>query len=165
MGPFRATLVAITRDRLALAAFPLTAVGALALFIVVPVVSTPGNTIAFQLSITRPLDWLLMGVLALFIGATVAVEIAARRRQRGRITTAVARTTLGGASGLFGVLVGTAACTSCLASILGLVGIGFGGTLFVLQHRTPFLIGAIALSVGVLALAMRRLYRSCASCA
>ena len=120
-----------------------------ALFIFIPVATTPGNTLAFQLSIFRVQNYFLMVFLALLVGLNFSMNIYVWREQRQsvNISKSVASGTAAGFGGVFAAIVGTATCVSCLAFLFGIVGLGIGSVAFVLKHQTFFLLGAIALVV------------------
>lgn len=69
-----------------------------------------------------------------------------------------------GISGVFGALVGTASCASCLASVFGLMGVGVGSALFVLSYQMYFLLGAIVLMSVSLYVTARKINNTCVSC-
>lgn len=84
-----------------------------ALFVTIPVFTIPGNSFGFQLSIFRTQDYVLMALLAILVGlhaAFLAFDWRVRReaRQIQKMTQGAATGTLG----IFGAVVGTAACAS-----------------------------------------------------
>jgi len=128
------------------------------LFVFIPVVTTPGNTLAFQLSIFRGQDYFLMLFLALLVGLNFSMYIFAHTSQSAVSGTAV------GFGGAFAAIVGTAACASCLAFFFGIMGLGVGSVIFVLKYQTFFFLGAIALIVLSLYFTARKVNKHCASC-
>ena len=104
-------------------------------FVLVPVFSVSGNTIAIQLDIFTVRDYgimVLLGTLSsLFI--TMHIYAAQSNKKAQGVGTAV-----GGAGGLFAGIAGTAFCASCLAPLFAMFGIGFGGVIFVLEYRFYF---------------------------
>ncbi len=117
------------------------------LYVFVPVWTTPGNELAYQLSVLRVRDWLLMVFLSVLSAVVLVMQWHILRQKKSR-KQALASSAQGGATGaasLFAALVGTAACSSCLAGVLALLGFGFGTTLFILQYGTYFMLGAILL--------------------
>ncbi|MBI1960764.1 MAG: hypothetical protein HYS43_00595 [Candidatus Liptonbacteria bacterium] len=131
------------------------------LFVLIPIITTPGNTLAFQLSIFRVRDYALMVSLALLVGLNFSMNIYARREQK---RSAAVSGSAAGIGGIFGAIVGTASCTSCLAYLFGIMGLGFGSVAFVLEYQTFFLLGAIALVVLALYFAARKINKACDSC-
>lgn len=141
------------------------------LFIFIPVVAIPGNTLTFQLSIFRPQDYFLMIFLALLVGLNFSMNIYIWRKQKqaARISASVAkssaaRSTVAGFGGTFAAIVGTAACSSCLATLFGILGLGIGSVAFVLKYQTLFLLGAIALVLVSLYFTAGKVNKHCAVC-
>jgi len=66
--------------------------------------------------------------------------------------------------GIFGTVVGAAACASCLASLFGLIGLGTGSVFFVLQNQIYFFLGAIIAMLISLYFAARKVKRACDKC-
>lgn len=137
-----------------------------ALFVFIPVVTTPGNTLVFQLSIFRAQDYFLMILLALLVGFNFSMNIFAWRKlkQSANISQSAASGATAGFGGAFAAIVGTATCASCLAFLFGIVGLGIGSVAFVLKYQTFFLLGAIALVLLSLYFTARKVNRHCASC-
>ncbi|KKU12475.1 hypothetical protein A3G55_01820 [Candidatus Giovannonibacteria bacterium RIFCSPLOWO2_12_FULL_44_25] len=136
------------------------------LFVFIPVATTPGNTLAFQLSIFRVQDYFLMVFLAFLVGLNFSMNIYVwrKRRQSVNISKSAASGTAAGFGGAFAAIVGTATCASCLASLFGIMGLGIGSVAFVLKYQTLFLLGAIALVVISLYFTARKINRVCNSC-
>ncbi|MBI4130290.1 hypothetical protein HY468_03175, partial [Candidatus Roizmanbacteria bacterium] len=65
-------------------------------------------------------------------------------------------------SALFGGLLATAACSACVAAILGFL--GAGSVFFVLENQAIFVIGAIALVIVSLYFSSRRVQGYCKEC-
>ena len=136
------------------------------LFILIPLITIPGNDFWFQLSIFRTRDYILMAFLALLVGLNLALQTYnfKRKREAQKLSQSVMGGTVSGLSGIFGAVVGTAACASCLASFFGLIGLGTGSVFFVLQNQSYFLLGAIALMIISLYFAARKVNKVCDSC-
>lgn len=136
-----------------------------ALFIVIPLITIPGNDLMFQLKIFRISDYFLMIFLAILVGLNLALQVYSFKQKRARnITQSVAGGAISGVSGIFGAIVGTAACASCLASLFGLVGLGTGSLFFVLKNQQLFLFGAITFMLISLYFAARKVNKVCISC-
>lgn len=145
-----------------------------ALFVFIPVATTPGNTLAFQLSIFRVQDYFLMTLLAFLVGLNFSMNIYAwrkskrfdyaQRKQSANISQSAASGAAAGFGGAFAAIVGTATCASCLAFLFGIVGLGIGSVAFVLKYQTFFLLGAIALVLFSLYFTARKVNKHCASC-
>lgn len=148
-----------------------------ALFVFIPVATTPGNTLAFQLSIFRAQDYVLMIFLALLVGLNFSMNIYVWRKQKQSVNISKsaaspvrnsisngASGTAAGFGGVFAAIVGTATCASCLAFLFGIVGLGIGSVAFVLKYQTFFILGAIALVLLSLYFTARKVNKHCASC-
>lgn len=142
------------------------AVSFFALFIAIPVFTIPGNSLAFQLSIFRTRDYMLMIFLAVLVGLNFAMQAYSWKelKKRESISQSAVQGTVSGVMGIFGAVVGTAACASCLASLFGLIGLGTGSVFFVLKNQSSFLLGAILLMLISLYFAAQKINRVCDSC-
>lgn len=136
-------------------------------FIFIPLVSIPGNYLRFQLSIYSRENYILMTSLALLIGVTFTTQIYAARKQRAlrkSLPLVLQGGALSSASGIFGSIVGTASCASCLASLFGLIGLGTGSVFFVIDKQNYFLWGSILIMLISLYFAARKIDAVCTSC-
>lgn len=136
----------------------------IAAYVFIPVWLTPGNSIAFQLQILRPRDYLLFAVLSFVTALLVMMQMYIIRKSRVRknVAAAVGSGGAGAYSALFGGLLATAACSSCVAVLLGFL--GAGGVLFVVNYRWYFIVGAIALVLIALYFTARRVNGICEDC-
>jgi len=131
-------------------------------YILFPVWLTPGNTLAFQLSLFTPRDYLLF----LFLSAVTALLILMQvflfiRSKRGR-ASAVGRGSIGIFSALFAGLLATAACSSCILAVFGFL--GAGSIFFTLGHQPYFVYGGILLVLVGLYFSARRVQGYCKDC-
>jgi len=133
-----------------------------ALFVLIPVWTVSGNTLATQLDIFTARDYavlvLLSSLSSLFI--TMQVYVMRQKRKIGGVSTATA----GGLGALFAGVAGTAFCASCLAPLFAIFGIGFGGVVFVLNYRWYFVVAIILLMLIAIYLTARKMNRVCNSC-
>lgn len=160
---FSATIRVLKQPRCALLCIAVALIF-FALFIAVPVFTTPGNSFGFQLSIFRTWDYALMSLLALLVGLNSAFVFQTWRQKRNVKKTSLAHGAVTGLSGIFGAVVGTAACASCLAALFGLIGLGTGSVFFVLKNQPYFLLGAIAFMLVSLYFSARKINKVCTSC-
>lgn len=136
-----------------------------ALFVALPIFTTPGNSFGFQLSIFRTQDFVLMSLLALLVGLNTAfVALDWQQKRDARQIQKVAQGAATGTLGIFGAVVGTAACASCLASLFGLIGLGTGSVFFVLKNQSYFLLGSLSLILVSLYFSARKINRVCTLC-
>lgn len=132
------------------------------LFAFIPVWTVSGNTIATQLDIFTPRDFLLLILLSSLSSLFMTMQVYVmryRRKPEGISTTAA-----GGLGALFAGIAGTAFCASCLAPLFALFGIGFGGVVFVLEYRFYFVAGITLLMLIAIYLTARKINKVCASC-
>ncbi|MDE2078919.1 MAG: hypothetical protein KGI73_00880 [Patescibacteria group bacterium] len=134
----------------------------IAAYLFLPVWLTPGNTLAFQLGLFTTRDYLLF----LFLSASTALLMLMQvfvfvRSRRARIG-AVGQGSVGLASALFAGLLATAACSSCIAAVIGFL--GAGSVFFVVGHQWYFVYGGIALVLVGLYFSARRVQVYCEDC-
>lgn len=154
------------KDRNSLIVFVIVALALFSLFIAMPIFTIPGNTLQFQLKTFRAQDYTLMLFLSILAGLNVALYWFSfrQRKENGVVSQAVAGGTASSIAGIFGAIVGTATCASCLAVIFGLIGLGTGSVFFVLKNQSYFLFGAIAVLLISLYFGSRKVSRICSSC-
>ncbi|TAK03803.1 hypothetical protein EPO34_01415 [Patescibacteria group bacterium] len=118
------------------------ALAVFALLILVPVYTTPGNDILFQLHITPWEVIVLMGLLSVLNGLLFVMYRHAKRNEKRRPSTKEATTLLGiaGAS-----VLSTLACAACYSSVLAVFGVG--GTAFIVTNRWWFSAAAIGITL------------------
>lgn len=106
------------------------------LFIYIPVIRVPGNTLAFQISLFTFTDWFLLILLSGLTAISLAMNIfVAKRDLKSTLNTkTIGRGGFGALSGILGSVFGpTASCSSCVGSFFGFL--GAGGVLFLLKYR------------------------------
>jgi len=97
-----------------------------AAYILIPVWLTPGNSIAFQLSLFQTRDYFLFAALSLLISLLVVMQLfifKQARKGKDKIG-AIGQGSIGASSALFGGMLVTTACSSCIAAIVGFLGTG-----------------------------------------
>lgn len=167
MNAIRFAISRVLTDKSALGVFVVSASLLLVLFIAIPVVTIPGNTLQFQLETFGVRDYVLMIALAALAGLNFGLNWFALKQKKNQTSTASASVAGGvtsGVAGVFGAMVGTASCASCLAALFALVGLGTGSVLFVLDHQTYFLLGSMALLLISLYFISRKINKMCTSC-
>lgn len=134
------------------------------ILIAFPAKTIPGNSFAFQLSLMRPSDHLLLAFLSLITGLNLTFHLYLFRRKResfSPIRTA-SDSALGIFSGLVASVFGTATCGVCIATIFGYF--GFGTVLFLLTWRLYIVGLAIFLSLISLYFLSRKITSVCKAC-
>lgn len=135
------------------------ALAVFALFVFVPVFTTPGNDLAFQLHL---LSWPVIGlmvVLSVLNGVLVQMQLWLRRHK-------LVSHNVKHAAGAMGILVSsiaaTMACAACYSSLLALFGLG--GTIFVATYRWWFAAFAFSLTLFALYHTSRQVLGLCDTC-
>jgi len=134
----------------------------IAVYIVLPVWLTPGNTLTFQLSLFTPRDYLLFLFLSVVTALLILMQVFLFVRSRRGRASAVGRGGIGIFSALFAGLLATAACSSCILAVFGFL--GAGSIFFTLGHQTYFVYGGILLVLIGLYFSARRVQGYCESC-
>lgn len=154
------------KDKKSLTIFIASTLILFALLIAIPIWTTPGNTIEFQFKIFRMKDYVLMVTLSILAGLNFATYWYGFKLKRN--TQAVAQSITGGTvvgvASIFGAIVGTAACASCLVSLFAIIGLEAGSAIFILENQSYFLLGAIAVMLASLYFATRKVNGICKSC-
>ena len=130
-------------------------------YIFIPVWLTPGNTLAFQMSLFKTKDYVLFFILSTVTALLLLMQVFLFQSKKHR-TKAVSQGGVGIFSALFGGLLATAACSSCIAAILGFL--GAGSIFFVLENQPYIVLGAIVLVVASLYFSARRVLGYCSEC-
>lgn len=166
MGQIYLVIINVFKERNYFLAFVLIAMVFFGLFIYIPVMTIPGNDMRFQLSIYSQKDYVLMFLLAMLVGLNFSLQIYSFKKQRKQhdLLKSTGQAAVSGISGVFGVIVGTAACVSCLAFFFGLIGLGVGSTIFVLNNQSYFLVGAIILLIISLYYTSKKVNGICNNC-
>lgn len=131
-------------------------------YVLVPVWLTPGNTFSFQLSLLRPTDYLLFLALSAVTALLVLMQAFLFFRSKKGRAGAVGQGSVGAFSGIFGGLLATAVCSSCIAVILGFL--GAGSIFFILENQLYVAAIAIALVLIGLYFSARRVQGYCEDC-
>lgn len=131
----------------------------------IPVRTTPGNDLAFQLSLLTSKDYMLLITLSVLTALSLVMNIYLFREQydaKARLAT-VSQGSAGSVfAGLVGSLFGTASCGYCVASLFGFL--GAGSIMFLLQYRHIVTITAIALLVVSLYFTAQKVLGICNVC-
>lgn len=134
-----------------------------ATYVFLPVWLIRGNSLRFQLQLLRVQDHVLFAILSVATALLVLMQVFLFQRTRGSAKlSAVGRGGVGVWSAVFGGLLATAACSSCIAAFLGFL--GAGSTLFIVRHRTPVVLLAFAVVLVALFATARRVqgyYEEC----
>ena len=139
-----------------------------ALFIVLPIIIESGGitglsyALGWVVRFLRFQDYATMAGLSLLYALYVPMQVYAFRQKKEYVGIGAA--VGGGAGTLFAGIAGTAFCASCLAPLLGLFGIGFGGVLFVLEYRFYFVFAIVLLMLTSIYYTARKIKNVCETC-
>ena len=143
------------------------ALGAVVIFVAymfIPVWTIPGNSIEFQLSLLRIQDYILFSALSVVTALLTTMQIflfVKNKETKSRLQVAGQRS-VSLSSAMFGGLLATAACSSCIAAILGFM--GAGTVFFVLDYQMYFVaVAFILVAIGIYYTA-RRVNGYCEDC-
>jgi len=131
------------------------------LFVLIPTISIPGNTFFYQLSLFTPLDLVITISISILYAIFVTMQIYSMRLKKH--IRDIGTTVGGGVGALFAGVAGTAFCASCLAPLFALLGIGFGGVLFVLEYRFYIVTAIVVLMIIAIYLIARSITNNCNS--
>jgi len=141
--------------------FILLSVAFFSAYIYIPIRLTPGNTLSFQLSLLKSKDFILFFILSTVTALLLLMQVFLFQSKRQRVQ-AVGQGGVGVFSALFAGLLATAACSSCIAAILGFL--GAGSIFFVLENQSYVVLGALVLVVVSLYFSSRRVLGYCLDC-
>ena len=131
------------------------------LFVLIPTISIPGNTFLYQLSLFTSLDLVVTISISILYAIFVTMQIYSMRLKKH--VRNIGTTVGGGVGALFAGVAGTAFCASCLAPLFALLGIGFGGVLFVLEYRFYIVTIIVVLMIIAIYLIARSITNNCNS--
>ena len=109
-------------------------------FVFIPILLIPANSLLFQLSVFIIRDYALLSTLSLLIGLMITMQVYSYKKTK---QLQAGKSIIGSSSGIIAGLFGTAGCSSCLASIFGFL--GAGNVFFLLEHQTYVVTASIML--------------------
>lgn len=134
-----------------------------ALLILIPVWTTPGNDVLFQLSILEPFVLGLMIALSVANGLLITMQLYIRSEVKHKADAAHTAAHAGTAfSVVVSSLVSTVACAACYSAVLSILGLGT--TAFIVEHRLWFAVAAMAISFAAIYYSAKRINNHCAVC-
>jgi len=136
----------------------LLAFSAFALFVLVPVWTTPGNDIRFQLSLLTRGTTTAMVILAVTNAVLISMHLHLRR-VKAKVATKEA---IGGLAVLGSSVIATLGCASCYSSILS--AFGLGGVIFFGKYHAYIVTAIIAVSLYAVWHTARRIEGLCDRC-
>lgn len=133
-------------------------------YLLLPVWLTPGNSLAFQVSLLTAKDYILFIALSFTTAVLILMHffLFLRSRDQKKKAKIVGQSGVSLSSALFGGLLATAACSACIASLIGFL--GAGSVFFVLKHQWYIVSVALALVLISLYFAAKKIQGYCQSC-
>ena len=130
------------------------------IFVLIPVLTIPANSISFQLSIFTIRDYTLISTLSILASFFIILQIYTYKivRDRKERVKVLGQGAVGGYGGLVAAVFGTAACASCLAALFGFLGLGT--VFFLIRYQWLICSGAILLIL----ISIYFTSKKCASC-
>ena len=116
----------------------------LVLYLGVPALFVPGETLPFELTHFTTLGGGALVLLALMSGALFTLEVYAFRISRAVAPSAVGESGAGLVASLLGGILAAASCGCGAGILLGAIGLG-GGALFVVAHQTAIIVAMLAI--------------------
>lgn len=133
-------------------------------FVLIPVLTIPGNSIDFQLGIFTERDYVILSLLSLLTSLFLIMQIFIFRNSanvKGKVASLGTGGT-GGSVAVVGSVFATAACSSCLFALFGFL--GFSTLIFLIERQWYILGGAIILILVSLYFTARKVNGICDSC-
>ena len=154
----------VLKNKIYLTGFIATSLVLFWLFVYIPVRTIPGNDFAFQLSILKPNDIFLLIILSLLtaLSLTLHIYMLQNKISTKRIGVTIGSGIFGSTMGIIGSLFATASCTTCVATLLGFLGVGT--VFFLLDHRQFIIAFSILLMLISIHFTVRKVLGICNSC-
>lgn len=133
------------------------------LLIMVPVLTTPGNSFFFQLSILETDVLIVMILLSIFNALLIKMQLYIRKTVKEKKKL---HQKAGEGATLIGIvmssLAATVACAACYSTVFAFIGLG--ATTFIVEHRIWITLIALALTLVAIYYSARRINNHCAVC-
>ena len=128
-------------------------------FMALPVFLIPGNDLAFQLTIFKAWNYVLLFVLSVLTSLLIVTNVYMyREAKKAQLGKAAA----GGSSAIFAGVFATAGCSSCFAALFGFLGVG--AVFFLVKYQWFIVSLSIAIMLLSLYLTSLRFKGVCKNC-
>ncbi len=136
--------------------------------LLIPVLTIPGNTFGFQISLLNFWSIILITLFSILFGLSIGMNVYYFSSNKVK-TASMARKGAGNTFiAMIGAMFSGPLCGSCIATILGLLGIGGAATLsitsFLFSYRTEILILSSLLLITSIYFTGRRINKTCDNC-
>ncbi len=136
--------------------------------ILIPTLTIPGNTLGFQISLLNLPSIALIIVFSILFGLSMSMNVYAISSNRARMASMAGREASTGIVSMIGAMFSGPLCASCIATILGLFGLGSATTLSIttilFSYRTEILVLSLILIITSIYFAGRRINKICEKC-
>lgn len=157
----------VLRNKIYLSIFIVLAAAFFVLLFQLSVITTPGNSVQFQLGLYQFKDWFLLVGISIANALFIAMQIYIYRLQKlnGRpvkLSGGAVTSGIGASSGIAASIFGTATCSICIAALFSFLSVN--SVLFLVNHKDFITVGAILLLLVSLVFTSRRFNSVCDDC-
>ncbi|HEC93899.1 MAG TPA: hypothetical protein ENI56_00815 [Candidatus Kaiserbacteria bacterium] len=141
-----------------------TAVFFFIIFLAIPIITIPANTLKFQLSLLTITDYITLTALAILGSLFLLMNIYAYKqsRQNKARLGVMAEGGFGGSSVILASIFGAASCPMCVVALFGFLGFGVVG--FLVQYQVWILIASLVLMFIPLYFTSQKIMGICKKC-
>lgn len=129
------------------------------IFVAIPTVSIPANSLSFQLTIFTLKDYTLLTTLSILTSLLIVMQIFTYKQAKICSSRSIATSS---GSAIVASLFGTASCSACLAAVFGFLGLGT--VFFLVKYQWLIVSVAIILMLISLYFTSLKLNGVCDSC-
>ena len=134
----------------------------LALYMLLPVATIPGNDISLQLSILEPLGIIATVLLSASIGLLISMQVYSYKIVKQNAALNAGQGTATGFTSIVSAIFSTASCTGCIATIFPFLS---SGVILFLAEQRWYVVGiTFALVIFSLYLTSKKVVNGCKSC-
>ncbi len=138
----------------------LAAISMLIVALFIPILTIPGNTIDFQLSLVTWDYALFLIIFSVLFGLSIGLHAYPSSNSDSSL---IGKGSGAGFAGILGTLFAGKLCPVCLSTILGMIGMG-GSALFLFSYRNEILIASAAILLLSIYLGAKKAARVCSNC-
>lgn len=156
----------ILKDRTCFAVIIVSSLFLFGIFIMIPVIAIPQNTLTTQLDALMLPDYFILILLALLSGLNFAIPVYSYKMRcaKNNLSAGTAEVMVSGTTGVLGAFIGTTACASCVIPLLTAIGLNSSTALFVLNNSFYFSIAALLILCFSLYWSIKRIQKGCRTC-
>lgn len=157
----------VLNNRKYLLSFIILGISILIILFQIQVVTTPGNSVSFQLKLYQLKDWFLLGMVSMVNSLFIVMQVYLYKLQKANakntnLLGGIAVGSVGTSSGILTSIFGTATCSLCVSALFGFL--GSNTVIFMVNNKDWITIGALFVLTISLILTSRRLTTTCEVC-